>query len=363
MPYADPVDHAQATAFTAGAIGRAHALAAASDGAVAVVTDVAALDRCHADGTLAMVLHLEGAEAIDPGLSALDAWHAAGVRSLGLVWSRPNAFGHGVPFRFPASPDTGPGLTDAGRALVRRCAELGILVDVSHLNAAGFADVARLAAAPLVASHTACHALCASTRNLTDDQLREIGAQRRHRGDRLRAAFVRADGADDADTPLSDPRGPRPPRRGARRHRSRGPGLGLRRRADARGDQRRRRPAAPARRAARRRLQRRRGASASPGATGGACSPLCLGRLTASAPSACAPTRAARGRTPPSRSAGAASGPLPPPPTAAAAVVAAAVVARAAHEPRGHARGLDPGDDQQRAGRSAPLATTAAPPA
>ena len=159
MPYAGPADHAAASAFTAGAIGRAHALAAASDGAVAVVTDSVGLDRCHADGTLAMVLHLEGAEAIDPGLSALDAWHAAGVRSIGLVWSRPSAFGHGVPFRFPASPDTGPGLTDAGRALVRRCAELGIVVDLSHLNAAGFADVVALAAAPIVVSHTACHAL------------------------------------------------------------------------------------------------------------------------------------------------------------------------------------------------------------
>ena len=203
LPYADPVDHAQATAFTAGAIGRAHALAAASDGAIVVATDVAALDRCRAAGALAMVLHLEGAEAIDPGLSALDAWHAAGVRSLGLVWSRPSAFGHGVPFRFPASPDTGPGLTDAGRALVRRCAALRILVDVSHLNAAGFADVARLAAAPVVASHSACHALCPATRNLTDDQLREIGRSEGIVGIVFATPFLRADGAEDPDTPLS----------------------------------------------------------------------------------------------------------------------------------------------------------------
>jgi membrane dipeptidase len=203
MADADAIDHAQATAFTAGAIGRAHALAAASEGAIAVTTDVAALDRCHAEGALAMVLHLEGAEAIDPGLAALDAWHAAGVRSLGLVWSRPSAFGHGVPFRFPASPDTGPGLTDAGRALVRRCAERGILVDVSHLNAAGFADVARLAAAPVVASHSACHALCAATRNLTDDQLREIGRSDGIVGIVFATPFVRADGAKDDATPLS----------------------------------------------------------------------------------------------------------------------------------------------------------------
>jgi membrane dipeptidase len=203
MPYAGPADHADASAFTAGAIGRAHALTAASDGAVAVVTDGAALDRCHADGTLAMVLHLEGAEAVDPGLSALDAWHAAGVRSIGLVWSRPSAFGYGVPFRFPASPDTGPGLTDAGRALVLRCAELGIVVDLSHLNAAGFADVVRLAAAPIVVSHTACHALCASTRNLTDDQLREVARSDGLVGIVFCPAFLRADGADDPDTPLA----------------------------------------------------------------------------------------------------------------------------------------------------------------
>jgi membrane dipeptidase len=203
MSYAEPVDHEAAAAFSLGAVGRAHALAAASDGAIAVVTDVAALDRCRHDGTLAMVLHLEGAEAIDPDLAALDAWYAAGVRSIGPVWSRPNAFGHGVPFRFPSSPDIGPGLTDAGRALVRRCAQRGILVDVSHLNAAGFADVARLGAAPLVASHCACHALCPASRNLTDEQLREIGRSDGLVGIVFAAPFLRADGHDDPDTALS----------------------------------------------------------------------------------------------------------------------------------------------------------------
>ena len=305
MPYAGPVDHAQAAAFTAGRLGRGHALAAASDGAVAVVTDIAALDRCHADGTLAMVLHLEGAEAIDPGLSALDAWHAAGVRSIGLVWSRPSAFGHGVPFRFPASPDTGPGLTDAGRALVLRCAELGIVVDLSHLNAAGFADVVRLAAAPIVVSHTACHALCPSTRNLTDDQLRDVARSDGLVGIVFCPAFLRADGADDADTPLAT-------LVAHVRHAAELVGVdrvGLGSDFDGApmpaGARRRRRPAPPARRAARGRLQRRRGASASRGATGGACSPR---PGAPSSRSACGPTRAGRGRTPPSRSAGAASG-------------------------------------------------------
>jgi len=148
------------------------------------------------------VLHLEGAEAIDPDLEALELWHAAGLRSLGLVWSRPNAFASGVPFRFPSSPDTGPGLTDAGRALVRRCAELGILVDLSHLNEAGFWDVAALGAGPLVASHSGAHALCAASRNLTDAQLDAIVASGGLIGIVFACSFLRPDFADDEDTPL-----------------------------------------------------------------------------------------------------------------------------------------------------------------
>ena len=115
-----------------------------------------------------------GAEAIDADLDALHVFHALGLRSLGPVWSRPTIFGHGVPFRFPGSPDTGPGLTDAGRRLVKECNALRILLDLSHLNEAGFNDVAALSDAPLVATHSNAHAVTPSTRNLTDRQLRQI---------------------------------------------------------------------------------------------------------------------------------------------------------------------------------------------
>jgi membrane dipeptidase len=152
---------------------------------------------------LAAVAHIEGAEAIDPGLDALELLYAAGLRSLGPVWSRPNAFAHGVPFAFPSSPDTGPGLTTAGHALVRRCAELGIAVDVSHLNEAGFWDIARIDGGPLIASHSGAHALCASSRNLTDAQLDAIGAADGLVGIVFAVQFVRPDGRLDADTPVS----------------------------------------------------------------------------------------------------------------------------------------------------------------
>ena len=129
--------------------------------------------------------------------------HAAGLRSLGLVWSRRNAFATGVPFGFPGSPDQGPGLTDAGRALVRACGELGIVVDLSHFNERGFWEVADLSDAPLVASHSNAHVLCASPRNLTDDQLRAIGERGGLVGINFFPGFLRADGAEDPETPIT----------------------------------------------------------------------------------------------------------------------------------------------------------------
>lgn len=121
-------------------------------------------------GQIAAIMHMEGAEPIRD-IDALHVWHAMGLRSLGPVWSRSTVWGHGVPFAFPASPDTGDGLTAMGKDLVRACNRLRIMLDLSHLNEKGFDDIARLSDAPLVASHSNAHALCPSSRNLTDRQL------------------------------------------------------------------------------------------------------------------------------------------------------------------------------------------------
>jgi membrane dipeptidase len=197
--YFAPADQAQALREALAQAAFLLRLERASAGALRIARTAADLDT----DAFAAVLHLEGAEPIGPRLDELEVLHAAGMRSLGLVWSRPNAFATGVPFGFPGSPDQGPGLTQAGRALVQACAELGVLVDVSHLNERGFWDVADLTETPLVASHSGAHVLCASPRNLTDDQLRAIGARRGIVGINFHVGFLRADGADDVDTPLA----------------------------------------------------------------------------------------------------------------------------------------------------------------
>jgi membrane dipeptidase len=203
IPMAPPVPFEESARSIAALGARLFRLLAATDGQIRLVKAVGDLDACLQGDALGVIFHMEGAEAIDTQLDALEVWYAAGLRSVGIVWSRTNAFAHGVPFKFPSTPDTGPGLTPAGTRLVKRCAELGIAIDLSHLNAAGFWDVARTLDGPLIASHSGVHALCTYSRNLTDDQLDAIGSSGGLVGINFDVGSLRADGGDDADTPIA----------------------------------------------------------------------------------------------------------------------------------------------------------------
>ncbi|MBF9233731.1 dipeptidase [Microvirga alba] len=176
----------------------------ASKGAVKICRTAADIRECIDNGTLATILHIEGAEGIDPDLHMLDVLYETGLRSIGPVWSRPNIFGHGVPFRYPSTPDTGPGLTDLGRNLVRACNRLKVMIDLSHLNEKGFWDVAKLTDAPLVATHSNAYAISPHSRNLTDKQLAAIRESRGMVGVNFATSFIRPDGQRNDDTPLQE---------------------------------------------------------------------------------------------------------------------------------------------------------------
>ncbi len=198
MPLPLPVERAEAARVVAEELAILAELERA--GHVAICRDTQALRAAFGSDRMAAICHLEGAEAIGADLEALDVLHGQGLRSLGPVWSRETIFGHGVPFRFPSSPDTGPGLTEAGLALVRRCDALGIMLDLSHLNEAGFRDVARTSTKPLVASHSGAHAVSPHARNLTDAQLDAIAESDGLVGLNFACAFLRPDGQMRDDT-------------------------------------------------------------------------------------------------------------------------------------------------------------------
>lgn len=176
---------------------------AQSDGAVRLCTSAKDVLAARDQGQLAIILHMEGAEAIDADLNMLDILYELGLRSLGPVWSRPTIFAHGVPMAFPSTPDIGDGLTEAGVRLVKACNQKGMMIDLSHLNEAGFWDVAKLSDAPLIATHSNVHNLCPSSRNLTDKQLDAIRDSDGLVGVNLATCFLRDDGKMTADTPLA----------------------------------------------------------------------------------------------------------------------------------------------------------------
>jgi membrane dipeptidase len=203
FPHIGPVDSSDARRITLEMAGILLRMARERPDAIRVCRTLEEIAAAEAAGAVAAVLHLEGAEAIGAELGELEVLHAAGLRSLGPVWSRPNVFGTGIPFRFPGDPDEGPGLTPAGKALVRACNRLGILFDLSHLNAAGFWDAAKLSERPLVATHSNAHALSAASRNLTDRQLDAIAESGGLVGLNYAVGFLREDGRRVADTGLA----------------------------------------------------------------------------------------------------------------------------------------------------------------
>ncbi len=170
-----------------------------SNGEVRAVKTTAELDGALAEGAFAGIIHFEGADPISYSMKELRVFYEAGLRSLGIVWSRPTIFGYGVMFQ---GPQPEQGLTDAGFALVAECSRLGILLDVSHLNPAGFWDLHRTTSKPFVATHSSVQAISPHVRNLDDDQIRAIADKDGTIGINFANSFLRPDMGRDDDTPL-----------------------------------------------------------------------------------------------------------------------------------------------------------------
>ncbi len=130
--------------------------------------------RAKRDGKIAILMGIEGGHAIENSLYALRNFYRLGVRYMTLTHTNTNdwadsAGGFGKPAEVRHH-----GLSPFGEEVVREMQRIGMLVDVSHVSDETFEDVARVAVAPIIASHSSARAIAANPRNLTDDQLRAI---------------------------------------------------------------------------------------------------------------------------------------------------------------------------------------------
>ena len=101
---------------------------------------------------IALLITMEGAEPLGKDLDLLRAFYELGVRSIGLTHARTNEAGHGG--IFASSGSSKEGLTEFGRDLVRECEALGVIIDLAHINPAGFNDILSRTTRPKIVSHT-----------------------------------------------------------------------------------------------------------------------------------------------------------------------------------------------------------------
>ena len=135
---------------------------------LAVVRTAAEAEAARVEGKLYGFISVEGMAPMGEDTRWLERYADFGARMAMFTWNEENALATG------AGGDPQKGLTELGKATLRRMETLNMIVDVSHLNDGGFRDVMRLTNRPIMASHSNCRALCDVRRNLTDDQLRAI---------------------------------------------------------------------------------------------------------------------------------------------------------------------------------------------
>ncbi|MDR2179350.1 MAG: dipeptidase [Synergistaceae bacterium] len=157
-------------------IGMLHCEMEESPGLFALCRSASEVKKTVEAGQAAFLLSFEGVEPIGNDLVLLRLFYQLGVRFVGLAWSRRNYAADGCHFH-PIPEGSPGGLTAFGVRLLEEAERLGMIVDVSHLNDAGFADVVKFAKKPFIASHSNCRALADVMRNLTDDQIRTLASR------------------------------------------------------------------------------------------------------------------------------------------------------------------------------------------
>ncbi|HEV2841397.1 MAG TPA: membrane dipeptidase [Chthoniobacterales bacterium] len=156
-------------------IARLHAEVDRSD-RFAICKSFPEILRARKAGKIALLITMEGIEPFGADLNLLRVFYELGVRVIGLTHTRRNSAASGAIFAASGSPRDG--LTKFGRDAVQACEALGIIVDLAHINPAGFEDIFAHTAKPLIVSHTNARRYHDIERNISDEQIKMVGERR-----------------------------------------------------------------------------------------------------------------------------------------------------------------------------------------
>ena len=133
-----------------------------------LITTAAEIRKAKADRVVALYANCQPTEPIPRNLKAIDCAYGKGLRSLMLTYNRMDHVGVGCTERVDA------GLSMFGVDVVRRCEDLGIIVDTSHCGHLTTMDACKLARRPVNANHTCAKAVSAVARAKSDDALKAV---------------------------------------------------------------------------------------------------------------------------------------------------------------------------------------------
>ena len=157
-------------------VARLYAETAASE-RFAICKNYREIQAARETGKIAFLITMEGIEPLGTDLNQLRVFYELGVRAIGLTHARTNAAGHGGVFA--ASGSAAEGLTPFGREVVRECEALGVIIDLAHINPAGFEEILSITTKPPIVSHTNARRYDDIERNISDEQIRMIGERAR----------------------------------------------------------------------------------------------------------------------------------------------------------------------------------------
>ena len=142
-------------------------------GRFAICKSYREIQKARGADKIALLITMEGIEPLGIDLDLLRAFYELGVRSIGLTHARSNAAGHGGVFG--ASGSSSEGLTSFGQDVVRECERLGVIIDLAHINRAGFDEIFSITTKPPIVSHTNVRRYYDIERNISDEQIEMIG--------------------------------------------------------------------------------------------------------------------------------------------------------------------------------------------
>jgi membrane dipeptidase len=145
-------------------------------GRFAICKSYGEIQKARGADKIALLITMEGVEPLGTDLDLLRVFYELGVRSIGLTHARSNAAGYGGVFA--PSGSSPEGLTSFGREVVRECERLGVIIDLAHINPAGFDEVLSIATKPPIVSHTNARRYYDIERNISDEQIKMIGERR-----------------------------------------------------------------------------------------------------------------------------------------------------------------------------------------